>query len=223
MLFSVRRLINNFISKCRFDVTIGDNSFVHRCCQFDGANAIGNDTKIFGSVLGYGSYVANHSLIKNAKIGAFSCIGDGVRTGLGRHPINDFVSIHPAFYSTEAIIGFTFADRQKFDEHLFVDEQNRFFVSIGSDVWIGNNVIILDGVTIGNGAVVAAGAVVTKSIDPFSVVGGVPARVLKMRFADDDIDRIMASKWWDRDIDWIRKNADSFISIERFKEIDDSK
>lgn len=60
-------------------------------------------------------------------------------------------------------------------------------VIIESDVWIGCNVTILKGVTIGKGSVVAAGAVVTKSCPPYSVIGGVPAKVIKKRFTEDEI------------------------------------
>ena len=60
-------------------------------------------------------------------------------------------------------------------------------VVIEDDVWVGANVTILKGVTIGHGSVVAAGAVVTKSCPPYSIIGGVPAKLIKMRFTDDDI------------------------------------
>lgn len=60
-------------------------------------------------------------------------------------------------------------------------------VTIESDVWIGCNVTILKGVTIGRGSVVAAGAVVTKSCPPYSIIGGVPAKVIKKRFSEEEI------------------------------------
>lgn len=73
-------------------------------------------------------------------------------------------------------------DREKHPE----DDQD---VVIEDDVWIGANATILKGVTIGKGSVVAAGAVVTKSCPPYSIIGGVPARVIKMRFTPDEIEQ----------------------------------
>ena len=78
-------------------------------------------------------------------------------------------------------------------------------ITIANDVWIGINCTILDGVTIGNGAVIAAGSVVTKNIQPYSIVGGNPAKLIKYRFAPEVIERIEALKFWDMSMDNIKK------------------
>ena len=74
-------------------------------------------------------------------------------------------------------------------EEKFVDGVNVYDqpVVIEDDVWCGANVTILKGVTIGHGSVVAAGAVVTKSFPPYSIIGGIPAKLLKMRFTEEEI------------------------------------
>jgi acetyltransferase-like isoleucine patch superfamily enzyme len=78
-------------------------------------------------------------------------------------------------------------------------------IVIKNDVWIGVNSTILDGITIGNGAVVAAGSVVTKSVPPYAIVGGNPAKIIKYRFSKDIIDEIESTHFWDMDMHDINK------------------
>ena len=128
--------------------------------------------------------------------------------GLGRHPSSDFVSSHPAFYSTLCQSGYTFADRQYFSEF----KQT----TIGHDVWIGAKVIVLDGVNIGNGAIIAAGSIVTRNVPPFAVVAGTPAKILRYRFTSDQIKFIQHTEWWNKDIYWLRRHFKIFHNIGLF-------
>lgn len=89
-------------------------------------------------------------------------------------------------------------------------------VTIGNDVWIGANVIILPGVTIGDGAVLAAGAVVTKDIEPYTIVGGIPASTIKKRFSDELIEKFLKIKWWNWSIQKIEDNIELFYQPEIF-------
>jgi tetrahydrodipicolinate N-succinyltransferase len=83
-----------------------------------------------------------------------------------------------------------------------IDKEEENPLTIGNDVWIGDRVTILSGCKqIGNGAAVAAGAVVTRDVDPYCIVAGVPARLLKKRFEDELIDRLEASRWWELRLD----------------------
>ena len=68
---------------------------------------------------------------------------------------------------------------------------------VGNDVWIGYEAVILAGVTVGDGAIIGTRAVVTKDVPPYTIVGGVPAKPIRLRFSQDKIDRLLALKWWD--------------------------
>lgn len=70
-------------------------------------------------------------------------------------------------------------------------------IKIGNDVWIGRDAKIMDGVSVGDGAVVATGSIVTKDIPPYAIVGGVPAKVIKYRFDEVTIEKLLELKWWD--------------------------
>lgn len=89
---------------------------------------------------------------------------------------------------------------------------NKGDIVVGSDVWIGYEAVILAGVTIGDGAVVAARAVVAKDVPPYTVVGGVPARPIRKRFPDRDIQTLLSLRWWDWPAEKIAANLDAIQS-----------
>jgi virginiamycin A acetyltransferase len=82
---------------------------------------------------------------------------------------------------------------------------NKGDIVIGNDVWIGFEAVIMAGVTIGDGAIIGARAVVTKNVEPYSIVGGVPAKFIKIRFEKDVIDELLGIRWWDLPTDKISK------------------
>ena len=85
---------------------------------------------------------------------------------------------------------------------------NKGDIIIGNDVWIGHEAMIMSGVTIGNGARIGSRAVVTKNVNPYEVVVGVPARVVKKRFGEEEIELLEQIQWWNWTADVIRKNMD---------------
>ena len=150
--------------------------------------------------------------IGSSELGAFCSIGPGARVGgLGSHPVN-WISSHPVFYSSKMQVGVTFAKEDKFQEERFT--------LIGSDVWIGANAIIMDGVKVGDGAIVAAGAVVTRDVPPYSVVGGVPAKLIKFRFDERVRNALLDWKWWELPSETLKHLADDFCARE-FWELSD--
>lgn len=174
---------------------------------------IGNYNTFYDNITIYNSkindfvYVGSGTSIRNTSIGKFCSIGPDVKIGLGEHP-SHFISTFPAFFSTQKQSQITFADKNYFNE----TGKN----IIGNDVWIGANVIILDNITIGDGAIIATGAVVTKNVEPYSIVGGVPAHRIKKRFTTEEISMLQSFKWWNKDILWLKKNFSSFNIPEVF-------
>jgi acetyltransferase-like isoleucine patch superfamily enzyme len=136
-----------------------------------------------------------------AAIGAFTSVADGVEISKGNHPL-DRVSTHPFFF----LKSFGFVK----ESNPSVAPKNGPIV-IGHDVWIGRDVTILTNVTIGHGAVIAAGAVVTKDVPPYAIVGGVPAKVIRYRFDEPTIKRLLASAWWTWDDARLKRDIDKFL------------
>lgn len=157
------------------------------------------DVVIINSNIGDYSFVQKNSMLNQADVGKFCSIAMGVVIGPGQHPVH-FVSTHPSFYSATQPVAKTFSDGEYFEPFKRT--------TIGNDVWIGHNAVLMDGITVGNGAIIAAGAVVTKDVPDYAIVGGVPARIIKYRFSEDVIHRILNSKWWERDSQWFTANAE---------------
>lgn len=212
IISKIKQYINRF--KVRDKAIIHRSSIINNV-SFEGHNVLMKNTVVVNSFIGEGTYINDYSKISNCKIGRYCSIGDYVCIVLGQHPIDKFPSTFPAFYyDTTNQLSFTFhngAPLYNCNHHAKGDIS--FNVVIGNDVWIGSHALILGGVTIGDGAVIAAGAVVTKDVDPYSVVGGVPAKIIKYRFPQNVIDMLLEHKWWDQSFDNIKNNYRQINSI----------
>jgi acetyltransferase-like isoleucine patch superfamily enzyme len=212
----------NLIVKKKYDVVFKKNASGGRYTIFEGKNLLNEKVQLNNCYLGYGTYISGHTKLVRAKMGKFCSIGQNVSNAFGLHPV-DFVSTHPCFYSLQKQAGFTYAKKQLFEEHIFTDPEKKYYIEIGNDVWIGNDVKIMDGISIGDGAIVATGSIVTKDVSAYSIVGGIPAKLIRKRFSEPQIKFLLDYKWWNKDLFWIKKNSKHFSSIEELVQNHESK
>lgn len=151
-------------------------------------------------ILGYNSYINHTSIIcdKRTRIGKFTSIARNVMIGTRIHPTN-YLTTSPFPYENVR----SFTDGLTFPEDKLLHFEVSKPVTIGNDVWIGLNAVIMDGVTIGDGAIVGAGAIVTHDVPPYAIVLGIPARVVRYRFDEETIRRLLRVRWWDQPDDVI--------------------
>ena len=180
----------------------------------EGHNYIGAFSSFKFSYMGKGSYIGNRCHLSHVKIGKFCSIGDEVSVVCGTHPTTDFISSSPVFYSPQNATNLSYTTSKKFDEFKFVEAE--YLIGIGNDAWIGTGARILQGVNIGDGAIIAAGAVVVSDVPSYCIVGGVPARIIKKRFSEDEIELLEKNKWWDWDDEVLKQKASLFADPELF-------
>lgn len=135
--------------------------------------------------IGKNVYFGQNVDIQNSdtEIGNYCSIASNVTIGPSEHPTN---------YTTTSPFIYKFNKNVKTSiEHILMKP-----CKIGSDVWIGQNAFLKAGVTVGDGAIIGAGAVVTKDVPPYAIVGGVPAKVIKYRFEEETIQKLLKLKWW---------------------------
>lgn len=180
-IYKGARVIN-----CKMGDHVAINDFtVAQESNFEGRNTMQRNNAIYNSKIGRYTYTGRNTHIWHAEVGAFCSISWNVSIGGANHDYTK-ITTHSFLYSKDFGI---------IKENPLYD---RFVESciIGNDVWIGSNAVICRGVTIGNGAVIGAGAIVTKDVDPYTIVIGVPARPLKKRFSDEIIVELQKCQWW---------------------------
>lgn len=163
-------------------------------CILDKTSRVGPGANVRYTNMGKYSYCGPDCTINHAVIGSFCSISDNVYIGGEEHPM-EWVSTSQAFHNV--------GHSKKKIARLEMPPVKKTYV--GNDVWIGHGAFIKQGVNIGDGAIVAACSVVTKDVQPYAIVGGIPAKVIKYRFDDETIRKLLKSRWWTFEDEVLRK------------------
>ena len=169
--------------------------FIHPDCEitdsrFGAYVEIGKGSRVNNSYFGDYSYCDRYADVANAQIGKFANIAAFARIRATDHPLHTAACHHFLYRSDD------YWDDVARDEEFFAHRRSRT-AHIGHDTWIGAGAMIKPEVTLGDGVVVAAGAVATKDADPYTIVAGTPAKVLRLRQPPEIAERLIALAWWD--------------------------
>lgn len=176
-----------------------------RNCRIDKKAKVGTGSNCIGVRMGRFSYMGKNNSVANTTIGAFCSIASYCAIGGGAHPLN-MVSTSPVFYGDKNIFGKKFCT---------IEAQINKPVIIGNDVWIGEGVFINDGINVGDGAIIGAHSVITRDIPAYAVVAGAPAKVLRFRFSEEEIQKLLELKWWDWTEEKLQEYGNRFISVDK--------
>lgn len=179
-------------------------------------NIIKNPNIIVGDYTYYDDFEDVHNFEKNVKyhfdftgdqliIGKFCMIASDVKFIMnGANHLNNAISTYPF-----AVFGKGWESAMEGKTY-----PNKGNIEIGNDVWIGYNATIMAGVKIGDGAIIATNSTVVSDVEPYSIVGGNPAREIKKRFSPDVISRLLKLQWWNWDIEKITKNVQNLTDLD---------
>lgn len=198
----------------------------HHCKFSSGASSLGNRVKLTieshvklgrlaisagNQTIGAYTYIRSGSeLFGDCEIGRFCSIGSNVLIGLekNKHPIDWLTT---SLFTTDL-------------ERLYATDFPIKPTKIGNDCWIGRDAVIMSGVTVGDGAIIGARALVTSDVPPFTIYAGIPAKLIRYRFSEELIEKIIDSRWWNFSFEFLEKLKldDPELCVEQIKNLDAS-
>jgi phosphonate metabolism protein (transferase hexapeptide repeat family) len=193
---------------------LGEEPLIHPSCRIRNSRVgpwtwLGENTWLVDSSFGDYSYAAGNVQIIYTEVGKYCSIANSVRINPGNHPQWRVTQHHMTYRRKQYKLGET-------DDAEFFQWRKDHNCMIGHDVWIGHGAVIMPGVKIGTGAVIGSGAVVTKDVAPYQVAVGVAAQVIKQRFPDEVIERLLESKWWDWDRATLEERFEDLLHVDTF-------
>ncbi|MCA0998664.1 CatB-related O-acetyltransferase [Alloyangia pacifica] len=176
-----------------------------------------SESRIFHDFsIGSFSYISG-GFFYHTHIGRYCSLSNGLHIGQGNHP-TDWLSTHPFQYQNLKFdVGDGYNEREEYIRDAATADNSKVQkptkTKIGNDVWVSHGVFVKNGVSIGDGAILGARAVVTKDVPPYAIVVGNPARVVKLRFPEETIQRLLELRWW-KYAPWQIRDVD-FSSIDK--------
>ena len=200
----------------RKKLILGKKIEVNKWTFLEGKNRVGDRSNIESSYLGYGSYIGSDCKLVNTHVGRYCSIASSVGVIAGNHPIDEYISTSPFFYSRDFGGGFSYVDNEFFQVYRYADNEKKYIADIGNDVWIGEGVKILNGIRVGNGVVIGAYSLVTRDLEAYGVYAGIPARLIRYRYPENVRKILENFKWWDKGEKWLFEHSSDFRHPKEF-------
>lgn len=200
----MRNYLNFFYFRAKYGARVYTDSIALNC-QLDTGVVVRENCFLRDVKVGQECYINRGAEIYQADIARFCSIGQLAQLGPNEHLIDEISTCNQLY-------NFKLSNR--------LSAYNSPRTVVESDVWIGARAVVVRGIKLGVGAVVGAGSIVTKDVEPYTIVAGVPAKVIKKRFSKRDIGKLLESEWWCEDANAVRAAISDSASFHDEEKVD---